>query len=299
MHIHDPTGLVVRELYSAALGRSVRYGAYVPQRESQARYPVLLLLHGADGAYTDFCDHAHAQLLQLSAAHGLIFVLPEGAKDGWWVDSPLVQQHRYATHLLSEVLPDIALWLPANERRSIAGISAGGNAAIVSALTHPALFVSVSSLSGALDLEWARHRPALQRALGEYDDDPALWQRWSARHVLQRQRDTAHTFPLLLTVGTRDLWAESNRVLRRAERAADRTHLPRAARRARLAALGEPPARTHRIPRTRAEPAQRNAVMLRLLPPPLCSLCARWASRAARRVLRVLTQRSHSTAGAS
>jgi S-formylglutathione hydrolase FrmB len=204
--------LFTRELYSAALGRNVRYGAYLPQGEPDARYPVLILLHGADGAYTDFCDHAHAQLLQLSAAHGLIFVLPEGAKDGWWVDGPLVQQHRYATHLLSEVLPDSALWLPASERRSIAGISAGGNAAIVSALTHPALFVSVSSLSGALDLEWARHRPALQRALGEYDDDPALWQRWSARHVLQHQRDTAHTFPLLLTVGASDLWAESNRV---------------------------------------------------------------------------------------
>jgi putative tributyrin esterase len=204
--------LFTRELYSAALGRNVRYGAYVPQREPDARCPVLLLLHGADGAYTDFCDHAHAQLLQLSAAHGLILVLPEGAKDGWWVDGPLVPQHRYATHLLSEVLPDSALWLPANERRSIAGISAGGNAAIVSALTHPGLFSSVSSLSGALDLEWARNRPALQRALGAYDDDPALWQRWSARHVLQRQRDTAHTFPLLLTVGASDLWAESNRV---------------------------------------------------------------------------------------
>lgn len=213
MSVGTTAELFTRELYSIALGRSVRYGAYVPRCEPGARLPALLLLHGADGAYTDFCDHAHAQLLQLSAAHGLIIVLPEGAKDGWWVDGPRLPQHRYSTHLLAEVLPDIALWLPASERRSIAGISAGGNAAIVSALTHPALFSSVSSLSGALDLERARSRPALQRALGAYDDDPALWQRWSARHVLQRQRQTAHSFPLLLTVGASDLWAESHREL--------------------------------------------------------------------------------------
>ena len=206
------TELFTRELYSAALGRSVRYAAYVPPEAPSTRRPVLLLLHGADGAHTDFCDHAHAELLQLTAAHGLIIVLPEGAKDGWWVDGPQLPQHRYSTHLLSEVLPDIAVWLPANEQRSIAGISAGGNAAIVSALTHPELFSSVSSLSGALDLEQARNRPPLQRALGAYDDDPALWQRWSARHVLQRQRDTARCIPLLLTVGSSDLWAQSNRV---------------------------------------------------------------------------------------
>jgi S-formylglutathione hydrolase FrmB len=175
------------------------------------RLPVLLLLHGADGSYTDFCEHLHAELVQLSAAHGLIVVLPEGARDGWWLDGPLLPRHRYATHLLSEVLPDIALWLPANERLSIAGISAGGNAAIVSALTHPALFSSVSSLSGALDLEVARSRPALQRALGEYEADAALWQRWSARHVLQRQRESARALPLLLSVGASDLWAQSNR----------------------------------------------------------------------------------------
>lgn len=211
MKPHEPANLVVRELFSTALGRSVRYGAYVPRSEPDERLPALLLLHGADGSYTDFCDHAHELLLQLSAANGLLIVLPEGAKDGWWVDGPLVPQHRYATHLLSEVMPDLALWLPANDRRSIAGISAGGNAAIVSALTHPALFSSVSSMSGALDLEQAQSRPALQVALGAYQDDPALWQRWSARHVLQRQRDTAHTLPLLLTVGASDPWAESNR----------------------------------------------------------------------------------------
>lgn len=203
--------LFTRELFSPALGRNIRYGAYLPPHDPGVRLPVLLLLHGADGAYTDFIDHAATELAQLSAAHSLIFVIPEGAADGWWLDSTRLPQHRYATHLLSEVMPDIALWLPTNERRSIAGISAGGNAAIVSALTHPALFTSVSSLSGALDLELARTRPALQNALGPYDDDPALWQRWSARHVLQRQRDTAQTFPLLLTVGATDLWADSNR----------------------------------------------------------------------------------------
>jgi S-formylglutathione hydrolase FrmB len=204
--------LMTRELRSAALGRSVRYAAYVPEHGAGRHFPLLFLLHGAESSHVDLCQHAHAALLQLVAAERVIVVLPEGAQDGWWLDSPLLPEHRYASHLMDEVLPDAALWLPGSERRSIGGISAGGNAAIVSALRHPGCFASVSSLSGALDLEVARRRPALELALGPYAENPAPWRHWSAQHVLAQHAAAARQLPLLLTVGASDLWAQSNRV---------------------------------------------------------------------------------------
>jgi S-formylglutathione hydrolase FrmB len=207
----EPSRFITRELASAALGCSVRYGAYVPLLAGEARVPLLFLLHGAEASHLDFCQHAHAELLQLAAAHEVAIVVPEGSRDGWYVDSPTLPQHQYQTHLLAEVLPDAAAWLGGASRQAIAGISAGGNAALVCALEHPSLFVSVSSLSGALDLQRAKQRPALQRALGHYEDDPQLWQRFSARHVLARQAAVAQRLPVLLSVGTSDIWAEPNR----------------------------------------------------------------------------------------
>jgi S-formylglutathione hydrolase FrmB len=153
----------------------------------------------------------HELLQRLSQHHRMIVVLPEGAKDGWYIDSPTLPRHLYARHLLDEVLPDAERWLPCNARRSIAGISAGGNGAIVSALRRPGLFRGMSALSGALDLTLARQRPALTRALGAYERDPDLWQRWSARRVLTRDPTLARRLPLLLTVGSGDIWAKVNR----------------------------------------------------------------------------------------
>jgi S-formylglutathione hydrolase FrmB len=197
-----PAELQTRNLHSAALGCNITYAAYRPTAASPP--PALFLLHGADGSHSDFTQHAHNQLLQLSATHHIALVLPEGSREGWWLNS-------YATHLLDEVIPDTTNWLQTNTRHSIAGISAGGNAAIVSALTHPGKFTSVSSLSGALDLAIASNRAALVRALGAYDESPTTWQRWSARHLLPTHVETARQLPLLLTVGSNDLWAETNR----------------------------------------------------------------------------------------
>jgi hypothetical protein len=45
----------------------------------------LLLLHGANGSFADWPQHAHGELQRLAEAHGLIIVIPDGAKDGWYV----------------------------------------------------------------------------------------------------------------------------------------------------------------------------------------------------------------------
>lgn len=203
--------LRTRALESPALGRTVEYGAYIPAHRPDETLPLLFLLHGAEASYIDFTLHMHELLQQLAQHHRMIVVLPEGAKDGWYLDSPNLPRHRYALHVLDEVVPDAERWLPSNARRSIAGISAGGNGAIVSALHRPELFRGMSALSGALDLAVASQRPALTRALGAYESCPDLWQRWSARHVLARDPTLSRRLPLLLTVGSEDIWAKVNR----------------------------------------------------------------------------------------
>ncbi len=204
-------------LVSSVLGREVPYLAYVPQAAARGerRLPVLFLLHGVDSSFADWPRHAHRLLQELSNEHGLIVVVPDGSPDGWYIDSPRLPKHRYASWLIDELLPDVDAWLPTNGRRGIAGQSAGGHGALTLALTHPGLFQSASSMSGVLDLTAASDRPALVRALGRYADNPKLWQSRSARHIVARDPDAARRLPMLITVGNADRWAPANRAFAR------------------------------------------------------------------------------------
>jgi enterochelin esterase-like enzyme len=202
-----------QDISSAALGRDVPCIAYVPQavaRRTQ-RAPVLYLLHGADATYADWPDRAHRTLQRLASEHGLIIVIPDGARDGWYVDSPSLPKHRYATWFVNELLPYIDAWLPTDLRRGLAGQSAGGHGAFTLALTHPGRFRSASSMSGVLDLTQARTRPALIRALGPYTTNLAAWHARSAMHLVAQKPKVARRVALLMTVGSSDRWAPVNR----------------------------------------------------------------------------------------
>lgn len=71
------------DVKSKALGRKVSYMAYVPRGSSAVKKrPVLILLHGADGSWEDWSEHAHRDLQRLAQANQLIIVTPEGGEAG-------------------------------------------------------------------------------------------------------------------------------------------------------------------------------------------------------------------------
>lgn len=204
--------VVRREIASRALGRRVPYLAYVPQPAARGAgaLPVLLLLHGADGSFVDWSEHAQTLLQTLSVRHGLVIVTPEGGASGWYVDSARVPDSNYATHI-EEVLADVDATLPAAKGRGIAGVSAGGHGALTLALKRPGVFSAASSMSGVVDLTAASGRKALVDRLGPYAENRALWEESSARHLVRRRADVARAIPMLVTVGSSDRWAPENR----------------------------------------------------------------------------------------
>lgn len=200
-----------RELSSEALDRKARYLAYVPRGDGEACFPALFLLHGAHGTWEDWPSHAHRELQRLAQRHRIAIVTPDGSESGWYVDSPLIADSQYATHVAKEVVEDATASLPVTETRSIAGLSAGGHGAITLALKHPGLFVAASSMSGVLDLPAAHTRQALIERLGPYRDHPERWEQSSAIHLVEASPDVAKKLPLLVTVGSSDRWAPTNR----------------------------------------------------------------------------------------
>ena len=75
---------------------------YVQNKVS--RFPVIYLLHGLSGRYTDWSEKA--KLSEYSSKYDFIVVLREGG-DGWYTDSVSKENDKYESYLISELIPEI------------------------------------------------------------------------------------------------------------------------------------------------------------------------------------------------
>lgn len=140
---------------SKLVGKKLPYNVVLPvdydrPRAGLKRYPVLYLLHGLTGHYSDWITRA--KLFEHSAPYEIIIVTPEG-NDGWYTDSATVPAEKYESYILEELIPDVQRRFRTIERRegrSIAGLSMGGYGALKFGVKHPEMFTFAASMSGAL-----------------------------------------------------------------------------------------------------------------------------------------------------
>jgi len=140
------------QFHSQLVNTTVPYNVILPpgyRASSTTRYPVLYLLHGLGGHYTDWVTRTN--VADYAAQYRLIVVTPEG-NDSWYVDSGGSSMDKYETYILKELIPDVDKrfrTIQARYGRSVAGLSMGGYGAIKYGLKYPASFVFVGSMSGA------------------------------------------------------------------------------------------------------------------------------------------------------
>ena len=137
---------------SKLVGKSLPYKVVLPvdyDTSRTTRYPVLYLLHGVAGHYTDWTTRTN--LADYAAQYRLIIVTPEG-NDGWYTDSATMATEKYESYILRELIPDVDQryrTLQARYGRAIAGLSMGGYGAIKLGLKFPGTFAFAGSMSGA------------------------------------------------------------------------------------------------------------------------------------------------------
>jgi putative tributyrin esterase len=149
----EPNRVDTVKFTSKLVGTTLPYNVVLPSDYGSSpatRYPVLYLLHGFSGHYTDWTTRTN--VADYAASYRLIIVTPEG-NDGWYTDSAGVPSDKYESYILNELIPDVDAryrTIQARYGRAIAGLSMGGYGAVKFALKYPDRFVFAGSMSGAL-----------------------------------------------------------------------------------------------------------------------------------------------------
>ncbi len=140
-----------------SIGRKSAYNIILPadyETSGDKRYPVLYLLHGLTGNYTNWAGLGAAK-----AAKGLdlIVVMPDGGNSWYlnWAESGEGQKNAWDDFITKDLIGHVDAnyrTIAAREGRAINGLSMGGFGGLSLGLRHPDLFCSIGSHSGALSI---------------------------------------------------------------------------------------------------------------------------------------------------
>lgn len=132
---------------SPTAGENLRYRVYIPPcyRETQKRFPLLVLLHGLSYREQQWEDlgliDALDQGIRLGVAAPMVVVMPYMGQIGQ--NNRFPPDPSYETVILDELLPamqrDFCIW-ESPDYRAIGGISRGGFWAFSIAMRHPDIF---------------------------------------------------------------------------------------------------------------------------------------------------------------
>lgn len=137
--------------FSTALARDMPYEIVLPAgyAASQARFPVLYLLHGWQGDETNWVTLTH--LVENASAYKLIVVTPR-ADNSWYVNSATEAKDRYEDYIFRDLVAEVDAHyrtIASPQERAVAGLSMGGYGALLLSLRHPGAFAFAASISGA------------------------------------------------------------------------------------------------------------------------------------------------------
>lgn len=140
------------QFQSKLINATLPYNVILPpgyRASTTTRYPVLYLLHGHGGHYTDWLTRTN--VADYAAQYRMIIVMPEG-NNSWYVDGAAGTNDKYESYVLQELMPDVDRryrTIQSRYGRAIAGLSMGGYGAIKYGLKYPATFAFAASMSGA------------------------------------------------------------------------------------------------------------------------------------------------------
>lgn len=148
------------QVYSDLMEKNLKVAITLPPsyNSGSERYPVLYLLHGGSGAFSDWHQKVTEPGLvnRMASEYNLIIVTPGVGPASYYYDSPMMDSVQYESYLIKELLPEIDSkyrTLAQKESRAITGLSMGGHGALMLSAKHPDLFIAAGSMSGVMNID--------------------------------------------------------------------------------------------------------------------------------------------------
>lgn len=164
-------------IQSAAMGKAIKTVVILPEKYSEhANYPVLYLLHGYSGNYSNWVKNS--SVASLTDQYGYIVVCPDGGFGSWYWDIANDPNYQYETFVSNELIAYIDqhyATIKNRQGRAITGLSMGGHGALSLAIKHQDIYGAAGSTAGGVDfrpfpLNWEIHD-----RIGNYSDVPQEW----------------------------------------------------------------------------------------------------------------------------
>ncbi len=194
--------------------------------QSNDQYPVLYLLHGGSGMFSDWLKKTPDSnlLLNLAEQYQVIIVTPEGSSLGYYFDSPIIEESQYESFIAIDVVKKIdASYRTVNERkgRAIAGLSMGGHGAFFISARHPEVYCAAGSMSGVMNLNTSTWKVPKEFAelrknyftslLGEPQEGLISYPEYSAVGLVDKMKENG--VRLIFDCGFDDFLLDTNRTL--------------------------------------------------------------------------------------
>ncbi|OOG76522.1 alpha/beta hydrolase family protein [Algoriphagus sp. A40] len=148
------------QVYSQAMKKNLKAAVTTPStyQSGDQKFPVIYLLHGGSGAFSDWHQKVTEPGLvgRMAEEYNLIIVTPGVGPASYYYDSPMLDSVRYETYMVEELIPHIDKnyrTLARKESRAITGLSMGGHGAITLSAKHPELFAAAGSMSGVMNID--------------------------------------------------------------------------------------------------------------------------------------------------
>lgn len=215
------------QIASAAMNKTYKAAVVLPNSyaKSKSTFPVMYLLHGAYGHFSDWLKNTpNKKLVQnLSDQYNLIIVMPEGETFSFYLDSPVNKESQFETFITQEVIQKVDKTYRTISNKSgrvITGLSMGGHGALYLSARHPDLFCAAGSMSGAVDMSTMLNRESsaqviklMQPVFGDRSDNSELYAQHAVMGMLDKIK--ANKLPLIIDCGVDDFLIEPNRELHR------------------------------------------------------------------------------------
>ncbi len=191
-------------IYSEAMKKEIKTLVVHPSNCKNKVLPTVYILHGYSGFPERTLRKDIPSLKRLSEELQMIFVLPDGNYDSWYIDSPKL---KYETFIAEELTNYIRKkYNPDQSKTALMGWSMGGHGALYIGSRHQKTFTAIGSVCGVMDFVPFGREYGVAELLGENNRS---WTSFTAISQIDKLKTTRQK--ILISCGTDDPLITQNR----------------------------------------------------------------------------------------